>query len=80
MVVEIDGSVYEMNKQMYECTKQMISKYLPYGIYCIEKDGIAIFLNKKSPNDKILYGQIAQYKKEGYTVYYNARGKPIGDL
>ena len=75
MTVNMGDNVYEMNIAQFAILLSTASKYMPFGIYAIKKDGVAIMLNKKYENKNELDEDIAKFKDKGFKVYYNEHGR-----
>lgn len=68
----MDDNVYEVGRALFRNMLKVARKAVkPIGVYCVEKDGTAVMLNKKAPNKAILNKQIEKYEKEGFKVYFN---------
>ena len=70
MKVNMGDNVYEMNIAQFAILLATASKYMPFGIYAIKKDGVAIMLNKKYEDDMSLKKAVEEYKKKGFRVYW----------
>ena len=75
MTVNMGGNVYEMNIAQFAILLSTASKYMPFGIYAIKKDGVAIMLNKKHENKNELDKDIAKFRDKGFKAYYNEHGR-----
>lgn len=73
MTVNMDDNIYEMNIARFAILLTTASKYIPFGIYAVKKDGIAIMLNNKYESKNELDEDIAKFKDKGFEVYYNAK-------
>lgn len=73
MTVNMGNNIYKMNIAQFAILTTTASKYMPFGIYAVKKDGIAIMLNKKYKSKSELDEDIAKFKDKGFKVYYNAK-------
>lgn len=73
MTVNMGDNIYEMNIDQFEILLATSRKYIPFGIYAVKKDGIAIMLNNKYENKNELDKDIAKFREKGFEVYYNAK-------
>lgn len=75
MTVNMGDNVYEMNIAQFAILLSTASKYMPFGIYAVKKDGVAIMLNKKYESKNELDKDIAKFRDKGFEVYYNEHGR-----
>lgn len=75
MTVNMGGNIYEMNIAQFAILAATASKHMPFGIYAVKKDGIAIMLNNKYESKSELEKDIAKFKDKGFEVYYNEHGR-----
>ena len=75
MTVNMGDNVYEMNIAQFAILLSTASKYMPFGIYAVKKDGVAIMLNKKYKSKNELDKDIAKFRNKGFKVYYNEHGR-----
>lgn len=73
MTVNMGGKIYQMNMAQFAILVTAASKYMPFGIYAVKKDGVAIMLNNKYESKSELDEDIAKFKDKGFEVYYNAK-------
>ena len=78
MIVNIDASVYTMNRKGFRGVLKIASKAVKCGIYAVVKDDKAIMLNEKYEDIVSLRNAVAEYKKQGFRVYWNANNKDSG--
>lgn len=71
MKVIINESVYEMDKMQKAGVLMAASKYVPFGIYAVERDGICELKNQRYKSRSGLDKATAKYKKQGFKVYKN---------
>lgn len=74
MIVVVGDKTYDVGRQYYRNMLRVAkesTKVKPYGVYAIEKDGHAIFLNRKAPNKTVLKKQIESYESKGFRVFCN---------
>ena len=71
MIVNIDASVYTMNRKGFRGVLKIASKAVKFGIYAVVKDDKAIMLNEKYEDIGSLKNAVAEYKKHGFKVYWN---------
>ena len=69
------GKIYQMNMAQFAILLSTTSKYVPFGIYAVKKDDVAIMLNKKYENKNELDKDIAKFRDKGFKVYYNEHGR-----
>ena len=67
MIVNIDASVYTMNRKGFRGVLKIASKAVKFGIYAVVKDDKAIMLNEKYED-----------KKHGFKVYWNENNNDGG--
>lgn len=65
------GKIYQMNMAQFAILATAASKYMPFDIYAVKKDGIAIMLNNKYESKSELDEDIAKFRDKGFEVYYN---------
>ena len=75
MTVNMGNNIYEMNIAQFAILLATASKYTPFGIYAVKKDGIAIMLNNKYESKSELDKDIAKFRDKGFKVYYNEHGR-----
>lgn len=73
MTVNMGGKIYQMNMAQFAILATTASKYMPFGIYAVKKDGIAIMLNNKYESKSELDKDVAKFRDKGFEVYYNAK-------
>ena len=71
MRVQMGNKIYEMNSKRYKGFLEAVKGCLPVGIYAVEKDGLAIMMNKKPKDREDLRKQVEDFKKKGFKVYWN---------
>lgn len=71
LIVNIDASVYTMNRKGFRGVLKIASKAVECGIYAVVKDDKAIMLNEKYEDIVSLRNAVAEYKKHGFKVYWN---------
>lgn len=71
MKVIINGTVYEMDKSQKAGVLTAASKYVPYGIYAVEKEGICELKNHRYKTKSGLDKAVKKYEEQGFKVYKN---------
>lgn len=71
MKVILNDSVYEMNRKQFREVLKVAKKAVKYGIYAVEKDGIAEMKKDKFCNRENLRKAVAEYEDKGFKVHYN---------
>lgn len=71
MTVIIKGTVYEMDNSQKAGILTAASKYVPFGIYAIEKDDICELKNQHYKSKSGLDKAAAKYERQGFKVYKN---------
>lgn len=71
MRVLVNKNVYGMNKSELEKLLEVASKQVPCGIYAILKDDYCELKNDKYKGLDALNKKVAEYQKQGFTVYCN---------
>jgi len=69
--VIINGTVYEMDKSQKAGVLTAASKYVPYGIYAVEKEGICELKNHRYKTKSGLDKAVKKYEEQGFKVYKN---------
>lgn len=77
MIVNIDNRIYRVSKEDYEKILKTVAeaKNGSYFIYCVEQNGLALFVNEIYQNKLELRKQVASYAKEGFKVRYLSKGE-----
>lgn len=78
MIVNIDASVYTMNRKGFIGVLKIASKAVKFGIYAVVKDDKAIMLNEKYEDIGSLKNAVAEYKRHGFKVYWNENNNDGG--
>lgn len=71
MKVLIDSNVYEMSQTSYKGILETASKFVPCGVYAVEKDDFAELKKDKCKSATELKKIVSEYKKKGFKVYCN---------
>lgn len=71
MTVSVKGHAYRMSKKEYQEFLKNISENVPFGIYCIERNGKAELMNIHCKSMSELKHCKRKWKREGYKVYEN---------
>ena len=71
MKVVINNSTYEMSRISYEKILDTSSKFVPCGVYAVEKDDFAELKKDKCKSVTELKKIVSEYKKKGFKVYFN---------
>ena len=74
MKVLVNNNVYEMSQTSYKGILETASKFVPCGVYAVEKDDIAELKKDKCKSNDELKKLVAEYKKKGFKVHYNKNG------
>lgn len=61
-----------MNRKGFRGVLKIASRAVKCGIYAVVKDDKAIMLNEKYEDIGSLKNAVAEYKKQGFRVYWNA--------
>lgn len=72
MEVIIDETVYEMTRDQLNGVLDVAMKYVPFGIYAIEKDNICELKKDIFEDESELMVAVADYEEKGFKVYYNS--------
>lgn len=71
MKVIVNNTIYEIPSQQAHALADSAKKYVPIGIYAVEKDGI-LELKKESAQSKTqLKRMVREYKEKGFKVWWN---------
>ena len=71
MKVIINDRTYEMSREAYEGILTTVKKFVPKGVYAVEKDDFAEAKKDICNTDEELKKLVADYKKKGFKVHYN---------
>ena len=71
MKVIVDNNVYEMPREQASNIKEIAQKYVPFGIYAVEKDGTLELKNDSAKSKTQLKRMVREYKEKGFKVYWN---------
>lgn len=71
MIVNMGENTYEMSRRQYKEFLKTAKKCLPFGVYAIEKDNVAVMLNEKPKDKDDLEKQVGKYTAQGFKVRYN---------
>ena len=71
MKVIINDITYEMSREAYEGILATVKKFVPKGVYAVEKDDFAETKKDICKTDDELKKLAAEYKKKGFKVHYN---------
>ena len=71
MKVIINDKTYEMTRDGYEGILATVKKFVPKGVYAVEKEEFAEIKKDKCKTDDELKKLVADYKKKGFKVHYN---------
>lgn len=71
MKVIINDKTYEMSREAYEGILTTVKKFVPKGVYAVEKDDFAEAKKDICKTDAELKKLISEYKKKGFKVHYN---------
>lgn len=71
MKVIINDRTYEMSREAYEGILTTVKKFVPKGVYAVEKEEFAEIKKDKCKTDDELKKLVADYKKKGFKVHYN---------
>ena len=71
MKVIVNGTIYEMDKSQKAGVLTAARKYVPYGIYAVEKDGMCELKNHRYKTKSGLDKAVKKYEKMGFYVYKN---------
>ena len=71
MKVIVNNNVYEMPREQASNIKEIAQKYVPFGIYAVEKDGTLELKNDSAKSKTQLKRMVREYKEKGFKVYWN---------
>ena len=71
MKVVINNTTYDMSRATYEKILDTSSKFVPYGVYAVEKDDFAEMKTDKCKSAAELKKRVSDYTAKGFKVYYN---------
>ena len=71
MKVIINDRTYALSMEAYGGILATIKKFVPKGVYAVEKDDFAEAKKDICNTDEELKKLVADYKKKGFKVYYN---------
>ena len=71
MKVIINDRTYEMSREAYEGIFATVKKFVPKGVYAVEKDDFAELKKDICKTDEELKKLVSEYKKKGFKVHYN---------
>lgn len=75
MVININDKVYRVSKEDYEKILKTVAeaKKGSYFIYCVERKGLALFVDELFKEKDELRKQVASYVTEGFKVRYTVK-------
>lgn len=76
MRVLVGKTTYGMNQSEFEKLLKVASNQVPCGIYAILKGDYCELKNDKYKSLDTLDKKVAEYQKQGFTVYYNSNVNP----
>lgn len=71
MKVIINDKTYEMTRDGYEGILATVKKFVPKGVYAVEKNDFAELKKDVCKTDEELKKLASEYKKKGFKVHYN---------
>ena len=71
MKVLLNNSVYEMSRNQFRGVLSVAKKSINYGIYAVEKGGMAQMKKETYSNKAELEKAVSEYEEKGFKVYYN---------
>lgn len=71
MKVIINDKTYEMSREAYEGILATVKKFVPKGVYAVEKNDFAEVKKDICKTDDELKKLVVDYKKKGFKVHYN---------
>lgn len=73
MKVIVKNNIYQLNKEQKNRILELVSNYVPYGVYAVEKGGIVELKDDVCVSGNELKKLVNEYRKLGFKVYYNGR-------
>lgn len=71
MIVNMGENTYKMSRNQFNTILETAKKHMPFGVYAIEKNKVAVMLNERPKDKEELQKQVEEYKSKGFKVYYN---------
>ena len=72
MRVILKDNVYQMNRKQFKAVLDIAKDSVKFGIYAVEKNGIAEMKKETFNSKEDLKKTVAEYEKNGFKVYYNS--------
>ena len=72
MIVIVNDKAYEIPRQKAYALADSAKKYVPLGIYAVEKDGILELKKETAQSKTQLKRMVREYKEKGFKVWWNA--------
>lgn len=71
MIVNMGENTYKVSRNQFKIFLKTAKKCMPFGVYAIEKNKVAVMLNERPKDKEELQKQVEEYKSKGFKVYYN---------
>lgn len=71
MKILMDDTAYEVGEKAAEGILGMAKRYIPRGIYAVEKDGLIELRHDRCPTTESVRELAEEFEGRGFTVYAN---------
>ena len=71
MRVLLNDHIYDMSRKQFDGVLKVAKKAVKHGIYAVENDCMAEMKKETYSNKAELEKAVAEYKTNGFKVYYN---------